>query len=91
MECMHRKQEQGKEQMDKYFAVKNVYAKASMILKMIKTLKNYLKENKINWSDLYDQKSQKAQSEFQKVLVIDIKNEINLLKDSDVKTTALGI
>lgn len=84
--------EQGTEQMDKYFAVKDVYEKASVILSMIEALKNYLTpENKVDWANLYDQKNQKAKSDFQKDILAEMKNTISSLKDSDAKTTALGI
>lgn len=84
--------EQGTEQMDKYFAVKDVYENASTILNLTGTLKTYLTaENKINWSELYDQKSKKAKSDFQKDMMVEIEKKINLLKDSDAKTIALGI
>lgn len=78
--------------MDKYFVVKDVYANSSMILIVTESLKSYLtEENKINWSDLYDQKSQKVKSEFQIDLVAEVKNNITSLKDSDAKAIALGI
>lgn len=45
-------------------------------------------ENKINWSDLYDQK---AKSDLQKDLIVEFKKKITSLKDLAAKTTGLRI
>ena len=82
---------QGKEQMDEYFAVKEVYQQSSTILKLAEIMKHLTAESKIDWADLYDQKHQKPKSDFTKEMLEEVKNSITSLKGTNAKNTALEI
>ncbi|KAF4080871.1 hypothetical protein AMELA_G00176330 [Ameiurus melas] len=69
----------------------NIYSKSVQILKCTENLQTFVKENMINWKDLYDQKHKATVTDFQKKQFTRIKERLNEILMGYAKSSAIEL
>ncbi|KAK3524989.1 hypothetical protein QTP86_012198 [Hemibagrus guttatus] len=69
----------------------NIYSKSSEILRYSEKIQEFVKENTINWKDLYDQKHKITKTKFQADQFNRIRESLNKIPDCKAKEEALSL
>ncbi|XP_078018343.1 uncharacterized protein LOC144458773 [Epinephelus lanceolatus] len=82
---------QGKESQNENVDVLSVGCKSAEILSIVGTLTQYLKEGKIAWQDLYDQKAQSTKTNWSQAQFKRISGALKKMKGSKLQNDALNL
>ncbi|KAK3507881.1 hypothetical protein QTP70_002295 [Hemibagrus guttatus] len=86
-----RTQSKGQESDANCFDEINIYSKSAEILRYSEKIQEFVKENTINWKDLYDQKHKIAKTKFQADQFNRIRESLNKSPDCKAKEEALNL
>ncbi|XP_017337492.1 uncharacterized protein LOC108273047 [Ictalurus punctatus] len=69
----------------------NIYSKSAEILKCTENIQEFVKENMINWKDMYDQKNKATVTDFQKGQFTRIKESLKEILTGYAKTNVMKL